>query len=186
LLAQRLQPSTFRLPGQDAVLPASDVHVLPRDLGSLFVQRPLIQGESEEEYDDLLARVTAAVRPTDVIEAMWVKDIVDLVWESQRLRRLKASLLMVARKEALLRLLKVDEGFVSFTMGDSHSTLADRWLAGDKAAGKKLDGLLAERGLTLDSIMAQALSDQLRQVERIDHMIASADAQGARGDRTPP
>ena len=33
-----------------------------------------------------------------------------------------------------------------------------------------------ERGLTLDSIMAQALSDQLRQVERIDHMIASADA----------
>jgi len=36
--------------------------------------------------------------------------------------------------------------------------------------------LLAERGLNLDSIMAQALSDQLRQVERIDHMIASADA----------
>src|SRR4051794_40678372 len=98
--AEPIQASAPRLPRQEADLPAPDLHVLPRDLGSLFPERPLIAGESEGEYDDLLSKVTSAVAPADVIEAVWVKDIVDLIWESQRLRRLKASLLMAARKQA--------------------------------------------------------------------------------------
>jgi hypothetical protein len=76
-----------------------NLHVLSRDLGSLFAQRPLITGESEDEYDDLLSKVTSAVAPVDMIEAVWVKHIVDLIWEAQRLRRLKpASLWWAAPK----------------------------------------------------------------------------------------
>ena len=36
--------------------------------------------------------------------------------------------------------------------------------------------MLAERGLTLDAVMAEALMKQLRPIERIDQMIASTDA----------
>ncbi|MFC4172936.1 hypothetical protein ACFOYU_12840 [Microvirga sp. GCM10011540] len=168
---------TPSLSGQDAVLTAPEFHVLPRDLGSFFAQRPLIQGERQEEYDALLAKVTAAVAPTDIVEAVWVKDVVDLIWEAQRLRRLRASLLMLARKEAVLWLLGPQH---LRTRNEAHVSLVEGWLAGDRAASQRLESLLAEHGLDLESIMAQALASRLRQVERIDQMIASADARRAR------
>jgi hypothetical protein len=164
---------------RNTALPASDLCVLPRDLGALFAQRPLIQGESADEYDDLLSRVTRAVAPADVIEAVWVKDIVDLIWEAQRLRRLKASLLMAARKQAVIHLLQANHaklGPLAFGKGDRYSDTVNRWLAGDTAAERTIRSLLAECGLELESVMAQALANHLRRVERIDQMIVSAEA----------
>jgi len=45
----------------------------------------LLEGEFEAEYGRLLAQVAAAVRPSDVIEVLWVGDVVDLTWEALRL-----------------------------------------------------------------------------------------------------
>ena len=53
----------------------------------------LLEGEDEAAYEKLLAQVTAAVEPKDIIEEFWVRDVVDLAWEALRLRRLKADLL---------------------------------------------------------------------------------------------
>jgi hypothetical protein len=173
------KPAAPLPPPRNTARPDSDLRVLPRDLGSLFAQRPLIQGESEDEYDDLLSRVTSAVAPADVIEAVWVKDIVDLIWESQRLRRLKASLFMAARKRAVMRLLETHQatpGPLPYDFREWCSEMVTKWLEGDKAGDNEVKGLLEENGLDLESVMAQALSDQLGQVERIDRMIASADA----------
>jgi hypothetical protein len=58
-----------------------------------FGPPPLIAGEDPAAYDDLLERFTAAIKPTDVLEEMWMRDSVDLTWETQRLRHLKAALL---------------------------------------------------------------------------------------------
>jgi hypothetical protein len=60
---------------------------------SLFGPPPLIEGEEESTYDEFLARTSSAVKPKDLIEEIWVRDIVDLSWEALRLRRIKASLL---------------------------------------------------------------------------------------------
>lgn len=158
--------------------PPRDRHLHPpAQLGIPFCPAPpLIQGESAEEYNNLLSRVTHAVGPTNVIEAVWVKDIVDLVWESQRLRYLKASLLIIARKAALVRLLRLNDRVMDTRVDTEHSALAIRWLSGDNAAWKMLTTALAEQGRDLESIMAQALSDKIRDIEQIDCMIASADA----------
>ena len=43
-----------------------------------------LDGESRARYEELLARVTADVVPRDVIEEIWVQDIVDLVWDARR------------------------------------------------------------------------------------------------------
>ena len=51
----------------------------------------LLAGEDLAHYERLSAQVTAAVEPCDVIEVFWVRDVVDLLWEVLRLRRLKAS-----------------------------------------------------------------------------------------------
>src|SRR3954470_23731783 len=75
--------------------------VIPPEIAALFEQPPLLPGEDSETYNRLLTGVAVSVAPTDVIEWLWVKDVIDLTWEMQRLRRLRAALLIGARREAL-------------------------------------------------------------------------------------
>jgi hypothetical protein len=50
----------------------------------------LLPGESVTAYDDLLARVSGNLKPSDIFEEIWVREIVDLIWESLRWRRHQA------------------------------------------------------------------------------------------------
>ena len=70
----------------------------------IFGPPPLLEGESQEVYDTLLARVTGTVSPKDIIEEMWVYDIVYLVWEILRLRRLKVALFSSSAGRGLRKL----------------------------------------------------------------------------------
>lgn len=72
---------------------------------SLFGPPPLIEGEGGAAYDELLARISAAVKPRDIIDEMLIADIVPLEWEVLRWRRLKWSLLQARGLEALERFL---------------------------------------------------------------------------------
>jgi hypothetical protein len=155
-----------------------DFHVHPADLGSLFAKRPLVLGEVEADYDTLLAKVTAAVKPADIVEAMWVKDVVDLMWEAQRLRRLRASLLMKAGRESLANLLtksknagRMDGGCL-FTIPE----LIAAYVAGDTTALAQVDLILREGGLDIHTLMARALAERLDDIERIERLISGADA----------
>src|SRR5215218_2177487 len=97
-------PETFQdarlkrppLPHDDSQV--DDIQVHPRTLGSLFAKRPLILGEDEAAYDKLMSTITSAVKPTDILDEILVKDIVDLTWNIERFERLKDSLLLVASK----------------------------------------------------------------------------------------
>ena len=67
---------------------------------------PLIAGEDAAAYDDLLARISAALEPSDILEEIWVRDVVDMVWDALRLRRLKAQLLTVSAYEGMHTILR--------------------------------------------------------------------------------
>jgi hypothetical protein len=67
----------------------------------LFGPPPLIEGEDTAAYDQLLARIFAAVKPLDVIDEMFTADVLSLEWEVLRLRRLKWSLIRAPALEAL-------------------------------------------------------------------------------------
>ena len=54
---------------------------------------PLFAGEDTAAYDALLSRVSGVVKPADVIEEIWLQDVVELSWEVARLRRMKAEFL---------------------------------------------------------------------------------------------
>ena len=68
---------------------------------ALFGPPPLIEGEDAAAYDQLLARIFAAVKPVDVIDEMFTADVLSLEWEVLRLRRLKWSLIRAPALEAL-------------------------------------------------------------------------------------
>src|SRR4030081_3466140 len=87
----------------DLPIPAAALHQPPAALAG---PPPLIAGESPAGYDELLARVTATLQPSDVIEQMFIRDIVDLAWGGRRLRRLKANLMASLAHEGMTQLLR--------------------------------------------------------------------------------
>jgi hypothetical protein len=54
---------------------------------------PLIPGESAGDYEKLVSAVTNIMKPADIMETIWTRDIVDLQWDIMRFRRIKADLI---------------------------------------------------------------------------------------------
>jgi len=132
---------------------------------------PLFEGEDTAAYDELLARISGAMKPADIFEEVWVRDIVDLGWEVLRLRRLKASLMTATAYEGLHKIL---EPFLE--LYDERDQLVRGWAARHKTAIKQVDRLLASAGLTMDAVMAQTLLTNLDHIERMERLIATAEA----------
>jgi hypothetical protein len=131
---------------------------------------PLIKGEDAASYDDLLARISGTLKPTDILEEIWVRDVADLVWDAFRLRRLKAHLLAAAAHEGMAELigplLKWDHTF----------DIAVGWTLREEAAVKTVHGMLAAAGLTVDAATAVTFARKIHEIERIDRMTMAAEA----------
>jgi hypothetical protein len=67
----------------------------------LFGEPQLLEGEDAAAYDELLARIRAAVKPVDIVEEMFIADVMSLEWEVLRWRRLKLGLIRARVLEAL-------------------------------------------------------------------------------------
>ena len=152
-----------------AKVPPTDGGTIAASHLEIFGPPPLLDGESLEVYDTLLARVTGAVNPKDIIEEIWVHDIVDLVWEVLRLRRLKVALLSSSVGRGLHKLYQSRD---EYNVG----SLIVRWSAREPAAVKKVEQFLKDHGLTMDAVMAHSLVACLDEIERIDIAISRAEA----------
>jgi hypothetical protein len=121
----------------------------------------------------LLARVANALRPADALEEVWVRDIVDLIWEVFRLRRLKAGLIAAAAHEGVAELL-------SPLMRDCNvKALAEGWAARDAKSVDKVNEALAGAGFTLDHVAARTFALRLFDFERIERMLTVAEQRRA-------
>jgi hypothetical protein len=131
---------------------------------------PLIAGEDAAAYDDLLARISAALEPSDILEEIWVRDVVDMVWDALRLRRLKAQVLTVSAYEGMHTILR---RFLDWQFSEQ---VARQWALRDQAAVTKAEAVLASAGLTAEAVTAQTLALKIDIVERIDRMMVTAEA----------
>jgi len=86
---------------------------------SLFGPPLLLEGEDAAAYDELLARMCAAVKPVDVIDEMLVADIVALEREVLRWRRLKRTLMRQVALKALERFL-IDRLESNYALHEEH------------------------------------------------------------------
>jgi hypothetical protein len=136
---------------------------------------PLLPGEDRTEYTKFTAQFLAAAKPRDFIEEILARDAIDLSWEVLRLRRLKVGLLRLACNEGVRNVAgKVGHqpGPVRWLDGD----FATKWMSGDSAARNEFQKLLQKAGLGMEDLMAEALSSKINTFERLDHMLASAEA----------
>ena len=161
------------------VLPA-----IPHHLGFLFDDKPLLPDEDPAQYEALLREFVREIGPKDVVDAMYVKDIVDLIWDAQRLRRWRRLTLRHARFDAAMSLIAP----LIEVQGDGMDLLARPaevkyrathtvvgWMQGRRESISAFEGLLQARGLTSADVMAAAFRVALPEIERIDRMVAAAD-----------
>ena len=159
---------------------------------SVLGPAPLLEGEDASAYAELLAQVSSAVKPTDIIEDIWVRDVVDLTWEILRWRRLKANLLSSGIPYHLGNILaplvnkpvvnkqpaateETDNLGLDLTMfrpspPSAADKLASKWAAHDPAARSRVERLVVSSKLSMDSVFARALMDRFDDIERIDRL----------------
>ena len=57
-----------------------------KEMKKLLGAAPVLSSESHKDYDTILMRLMDCIDPDDVIELFYVKDLVDQIWEVNRLR----------------------------------------------------------------------------------------------------
>jgi hypothetical protein len=140
----------------------------------LFGPPLLLEGEDVAAYDELLARICAAVKPVDVIDEMFVADVVFLQWEILRLRRLKTTLIRATGNGELKRFLSNEldydlyrEDFVEILtetlqknvaedQGEDYPKLARRCAQNEPDAVEEVNELLIGTASDMDDILDTA------------------------------
>jgi hypothetical protein len=135
-----------------------------------FGPPPLFDGEDTTIYDQLLTQVSTTVMPEDIFEDIWVRDVVDLTIEVFRLRRLKANLMKVNAYKGL------SETLAPLVGRSQAETLADGWAARKSDVVEEVNKTLTSAGLSNECILAQTFSLKVNDIERIEHMMALAEA----------
>jgi len=130
----------------------------------------LVTGEDTATYDQLAARIVAAVAPGNVIEEIWVRDIVDLVWDVVRLRRLKAGLFRVGASDGMAEIMR---GF-----GEYHIAARD-WAARKPAAVAAVNTQLSAAGFDASDLTTSTFAARIDQFDRIERMLAAAEVRRA-------
>jgi hypothetical protein len=136
----------------------------------------LLEGEDAAAYDELLARVCAAVKPVDVIDEMLIADIVALEWEVLRWRRLKRTVMREPGLKALERFLVKQfesnyalhrEHFQSYLkeiledslppeQADSAEMLAAKCTPNNEEGDEMLEKVLGSIGLDINTVLDDA------------------------------
>ena len=130
---------------------------------------PLLEGEDAAAYNELLMRISGAVKPTDVLEEIWVHDVVNLSWEVLRWHRLKANLITSTTYKGVEAILKLLIG------ANDADVLAKAWARRDADAVKEVKKQIKSAGLSMDAAVAQTVAIRLAEIERIDRMTMNAE-----------
>jgi len=150
---------------------------------SLFGPPPILEGEDAAAYDELFGRVCAAVKPADVIDEIFVADVVALEWEVLRWRRLKLSLLrargLKALEDFLCEELEYDlyrkhfaeeltkilqDNLAEDQAEDSAQTLAHACAQNEPAAVDKVNNVLTGIGEDIDDIINRARAHKAKEL----------------------
>jgi hypothetical protein len=149
---------------------------------TLFGQPLLLAGEDAAAYDQLLARICAVVKPVDIIDEIFIADVVSLEWEVLRWRRLKWSLLQARGLKALEGFLtqhldydlyaqhfaddlaEILQDNVAKEQAEDARTLARKCARNEPDADDEVNELLAGIGMDMDDILNGAEGRKVKEL----------------------
>src|ERR1700759_4632612 len=131
---------------------------------------PVLRSESADEYTSLYKKLVEEIRPQGAIEAVYVEEITALIWDIQRLRNCKVSVINQTSRRALestlTELLTIHEKIKA-------QKLTSRWFE-DPAAKEEVSEILKRFDLDESAIEAEAIKLASDQLEWLDKALALA------------
>jgi hypothetical protein len=124
---------------------------------TLFGQPQLLEGEDAAAYDQLLARIRAVVKPIDIIDEMFSVDY--------KINQLLAN-----------RIPPGIEGIMRLARARKAGELVQEYVRRESDAVTLIDELLTSGGKSMDTLIAEALAEELNHIERIDRLTAIAES----------
>ena len=117
----------------------------------------------------------ADAKPRDAIEEFLVRDVIDLTWEVFRLRRARAGVLVASMSDGVRKVLD------GLGHGRGEGPGYTNWLGhgmGSRRQGcaERGRGCAQRAGLTIDAVTAKTIESKIDSLERLDRMLASAEA----------
>jgi hypothetical protein len=143
---------------------------VPAEIRPLVSERHILSSEDPRHYDDLFDCLAMHFRPRNLMQWLDVKKLQDLIWEQQRLNRIKPGIIDSAKKRALSSLLlsMTNEMRLDYTPSGNVARAEDSavdWFT-DPVAKKKLEEQLGRFGYSQDIIDAMGF------IERMDALMA--------------
>jgi hypothetical protein len=142
--------------------------LIPKDTAALFGYAPILKTEDDEIYWNCMKRMAKCVETQDIIEWLWLKDVVDLSWEILRLRRLKIDLVEIDR----------DNRNASIEWGRKHADEPYSDLPGTRPTPPTPAQIEARKNkpfLDTDADSAALLFRHIEEYERIEQLLTSAE-----------
>ena len=131
---------------------------------------PVLRSESADGYTSLHKKLVEEIKPQGAIEAVYVEEITDLIWDIQRLRNCKVSVIHQMSRRALESLLTA---LLTINQKIKAQALANRWFE-DAAAKEEVSEIFKRFDLDESAIEAEAIKLASDQLEWLDKALVLA------------
>jgi hypothetical protein len=131
----------------------------------------VLRSESADEYTSLHKKLIEEIGPRGAIEAVYVEEITALIWDIQRLRNCKVSVIHQMSRRALGNILKELLPINEKVKGDA---LPNRWFEDDADAKEEVSEILKRFDLDESAIEAQAIKLASDELEWLDKALVLA------------
>lgn len=168
-----MAPKKKRLEGAALSVPDLSVPVFIRE------QAPVQKSENLQEYLNLIMNLAGAVRPGQYLEWIFLKDAADASWEIRRYRRVKTTLIDIAQREQIEKLLKEASADIPDAIWKTieeitgAKTKAFAW-AIDAAARERINEHLIRHGYSVDEVLTRAVVAYRDKIDGVDRLIEAA------------
>jgi hypothetical protein len=136
---------------------------------------PVLISESAEEQKEILRALEQEIKPSGIIEKMYVADNASMVFETLRLRRALVGIIntnfRAALQDVLARLLR-KPGVEGSYLPEEAEVLAMKWFS-DKDARERVSQILRQFHLDKSVIEAEAIRRSAADLERLERMLSS-------------
>jgi hypothetical protein len=152
------------------------VDQLPPAIAPLFSNPPVLKTEDPKAYRELLNEVAATMRPTDLVEFLWLRDFTDLTWEILRYRRLQKAILETGELAGLRNRFRdlIHDGHLSQDQLDRNAAaLAVSWCNPDSRAALEK---ARPNQIKDEYIAAEAFVHRIKELESIDKLLSAAES----------
>ena len=149
----------------------------------LLHDAPLMAGEHVADYEALRMLVLREINPSTLIEQIAARELLSLMWEERRLRRLREAYInrnlehdVQSKLDTLVRsddasveeVKKLNVTYYSYSMH-----LARHYIAKDAEAVSEVTRLFSEANVSIDEIVSQVFVRHIKSMQDFEHLITN-------------